>query len=213
MGKILDFHVRASSGSIKKSSILTSPPVASLNRRARAIDTPRLPFKTKERCDTEQPDSEANLVWLIFSLRASIHVASGCFVSISVTLLLAKSICQALVCCGEMDMPAKTADHLLMAKTRKPAVLKPLYVGPWIRACKTTPREVVRKIGINEGYLSGIISGKKKNPSSAMLEQIAACLDIPMGNFYKMPPSEAVLDQIADFDPEVVVRLSQNRKK
>lgn len=116
-----------------------------------------------------------------------------------------------------MDMHSSGADPLLMAKKPKPRVETepdeaPLYVGPWIRACKSTPAEVSRGAAINEGYLSGIIAGKKKNPSRAKLTAIAKFLRITVGDFYRPPPPAKLLDQIADYDPEVIVRLSQQRK-
>lgn len=110
-----------------------------------------------------------------------------------------------------MDMHSLAADALLMAK-KKPPAKPPLYLGPWIRACKTTPAEVSRGTGINEGYLSQMISGKKDNPSGAKLSLIADFLEIPLGNLYKPPPPAAVLDQIADFDPKVIARLSRKRR-
>lgn len=112
-----------------------------------------------------------------------------------------------------MDMEGLAAEPLPMAKPNKLIPPDPLYVGPWIRACETTQAEVSRKTGINEGYLSEIISGKKKNPSAAKLRQIAGFLKIPLGDLYKPPPPAAVLAQIADYDPEVITRLSKKRAK
>jgi hypothetical protein len=224
MGKVIRFpkrHARASSASaaIRKSSIRTSPPVASLNRLASFIETPRSPFKISDKCGSEQPESAASFAWLI-SLCPSIQTASGCFVSMTATLLLAKFICQALLCSGEMDMHSLGADALLMAKTaakprgkpRKRPAPKPVYVGPWIRAHNTTPAEVSRATGINEGYLSTLCSGKKGNPSNGLLALIADHLKMPLGDLFKPPPPRSLLDQIADFDPEVIVRLSKKRR-
>jgi transcriptional regulator with XRE-family HTH domain len=47
------------------------------------------------------------------------------------------------------------------------------------------PIDVVRGTEINEGYLSQLISGKKKNPSGLILAQIADFLGIPMSYFYR----------------------------
>ena len=110
-------------------------------------------------------------------------------------------------------MPALKADALLMAKKVSPPIDSPrLYVGEWIRASETTPAEVSREAPINEGYLSGIISGNKKNPSGAKLALIARFLGIAVPALYSAPPSAKLLDQVADYDPEVVIRLSQKRK-
>lgn len=110
-------------------------------------------------------------------------------------------------------MHSVSADALPMAKrTRVPSKApRALYIGQWIRATGSTPAEVARETKINEGYISQLISGQKKNPSGDKLFAIAECLKIPLGNLYKLPPSASILDQVADLDPEVVIRLSQKR--
>ena len=113
-------------------------------------------------------------------------------------------------------MHSLAVDPLLMAKTAPiptPEPVQALFVGAWIRANGVRPAEVARKTGINEGYLSGIISGKKKNPSTEKLALIANFLKMPLGDLYKPPPPSGLLDQIAGYDPETVIRLSQKRKK
>jgi hypothetical protein len=214
MGEVLRFpnHVRASA--IKKSSIRTSPPVASLSRFARRIEAPLSRFKIKDKCDSEHSQSEASLDWLIRLV--SSHAASGCFVSMVATLLLAKSICQAVLCWPEMDMHSLIVETSRMVKpqispTSKPA--RQLYVGLWIRALGFTPAEVARGAPINEGYLSEIISGKKANPSAAKLMLIAEFLDMPLGDLYKQPPPSALLGQLDNYDPNVIVRLSKKRRQ
>jgi transcriptional regulator with XRE-family HTH domain len=66
----------------------------------------------------------------------------------------------------------------------------------------------VKGTGINEGYLSQLISGEKKNPSGLILAQIADFLGIPMNYFYRPPPSQEAIDQVSDIDPAVLRRLS-----
>jgi transcriptional regulator with XRE-family HTH domain len=112
-----------------------------------------------------------------------------------------------------MDSDPVGGDPLLMAKKEPPSATAPrLYVGEWIRASRTTPAEVSRKAPINEGYLSGIISGNKKNPSGSKLALIAQVLGITVPALYGPPPPAKLLDQVADYDPDVVIRLSQKRK-
>lgn len=116
-----------------------------------------------------------------------------------------------------MDSGTSMGDPLLMAKKTRTKVEPeteeaPLYIGAWIRACEKTPAEVSRKASINEGYLSELIKGTKKNPSRSKLTAIANFLKIPVSSFDQPPPSQKLLDQVADYDPEVVLRLSQHRK-
>lgn len=115
-----------------------------------------------------------------------------------------------------MDTHNLGANALPMAKSSPnpaPNATPRLYVGPWIRANRLKPAEVARKTGINEGYLSGIISGKKKNPSTEKLALIADFLKMPLGDLYKPPPPDRLLEQLDDYDPETVIRLSQKRRK
>ena len=112
-----------------------------------------------------------------------------------------------------MDVHRLQGDTLLVAKMIHPPKVPVLFVGPWIRAHGKRPSEVARGTGINEGYLSSIISGKKKNPSTEKLALIADFLKMPLGDLYKAPPPQAVLDQVAKYDPAVILRLSQNRRK
>lgn len=209
-------HARASQRS-RKSSRRTSPPVAALSRWASLSDTPRSPLSTSDRCDSEHSQSAANFAWVV-SLWLSIQTAKGCFVLIPQTLLLAKSICQALLCWQEMDIHGSSLDPLLMAKrVTKPVEIQvegaPLYVGAWIRARNFKPAEVAKNAPINEGYLSEIISGKKKNPSRQMLARIASYIGVKVSDFDRPPPSAKLLDQLSDFDPETIADLIRDRGK
>ena len=102
-----------------------------------------------------------------------------------------------------------------MPKTKKKAVQRPmrhfrlLYIGQWIRALGKRPVDVVRATGINEGYMSELISGGKKNPSGLVLVQIAEYLGIPLSYFYRPPPAQEVLDQVSEIDPAILSRLRQ----
>jgi transcriptional regulator with XRE-family HTH domain len=87
-----------------------------------------------------------------------------------------------------------------------------VFVGQWIRALGKRPRDVARATEINEGYLSELINGKKKNPSPASLAAIAACLDIPMTYLYRLPPPQDTIDQIAGLDPATISRLGTPEK-
>src|SRR5581483_2986462 len=96
------------------------------------------------------------------------------------------------------------ADHAVMAgKPRRPAApsrarpVRKLYIGEWIRALGIKQVEVVRATGINEGYLSSLISGARKNPSFEVLNQIAEFLGIPVGYFNRPPPDREFLAEAA----------------
>ncbi|XUM21019.1 helix-turn-helix domain-containing protein [Bradyrhizobium oligotrophicum S58] len=82
-----------------------------------------------------------------------------------------------------------------------------LYIGEWIRALGMRQVDVVRATGINEGYLSSLISGGKKNPSFEMLNQIADFLGIPISYFNRPPPDREFLAEASGLDPRVLQRL------
>jgi transcriptional regulator with XRE-family HTH domain len=87
-----------------------------------------------------------------------------------------------------------------------------VFVGQWIRALGKRPRDVARATEINEGYLSELVNGKKKNPSPANLAAIAEFLAIPMHYLYRLPPPKETLEQLAGFDPGTISRLGAPEK-
>ena len=105
------------------------------------------------------------------------------------------------------------SDHGLMAvkpKARRPAPpkqFKKLFVGEWIRALNFRQIDVVRATGINEGYLSELISGSKRNPSFEKLNQVAEFLGIPVSYFNRAPPDRQFITEAAELDPRVLARL------
>lgn len=84
---------------------------------------------------------------------------------------------------------------------------KKLYIGEWIRALGLRQVDVVRGTGINEGYLSSLISGGKKNPSFDLLNQVADFLGIPISYFNRPPPDKEFLAEAAELDPKVLTKL------
>lgn len=109
------------------------------------------------------------------------------------------------------------SDHVLMAgKPRKPRsgtyqAPRKLYIGEWIRALGLKQVAVVRATGINEGYLSSLISGGKDNPSFEVLNQVADFLGIPVSYFNRAPPDREFLAEAAEIDPKVLSRLLPSR--
>jgi transcriptional regulator with XRE-family HTH domain len=85
--------------------------------------------------------------------------------------------------------------------------MRKLYVGEWIRALGLKQVEVVRGTRINEGYLSELVSGKKRNPSYDILCQIADFLGIPVSYFGRPPPDRGFIEEAADLDPKVLAKL------
>jgi len=113
-----------------------------------------------------------------------------------------------------MDMHSPESASLLMAKiTRKPVDGTRLYIGEWCRALDVTPARVSREAPINFGYLSGLISGKKTNPSRDKLEAVARVLGLKVGELYSAPPSARLLEQVSQYDPDVIADLVKRRKK
>lgn len=118
---------------------------------------------------------------------------------------------------AKMDIRIPISDHGLMVlkarQIRKPPTrqFRKLYIGEWIRALGYKQVEVVRKTGINEGYLSSLISGAKKNPSYDMLNQIADFLGVPVSYFNRPPPDRQFIEEAAELDPRVLARLTTPR--
>jgi transcriptional regulator with XRE-family HTH domain len=90
----------------------------------------------------------------------------------------------------------------IMAKTT-------IYLGQWLIALGRTQAEVHRATGINEGYLSEIVSGKKGNPGLEKLQLIADFLNIPVGSLFKKPPSPEVLQNLSPAHIEALGTLME----
>lgn len=95
-----------------------------------------------------------------------------------------------------------------MAKSPR-KTFKKLYIGEWINRRGRYPAEVADKIGYSEGYMSEIISGKKKNPSTQFLLAIADDLDLTLNDLYSAPPSEEVLKNVGKLSPTDQATLSR----
>lgn len=91
---------------------------------------------------------------------------------------------------------------------QKPREGRPVYfIGEWIRALGFQQNEVAEAVGINEGYLSGLINRRKDNPSAAMLIKIANFLRIPSDYLRRPPPSPEFIQEAAGLDSGVLARL------
>lgn len=82
-----------------------------------------------------------------------------------------------------------------------------LYIGQWISFLDRKAADVAKKIGINEGYLSQLISGHKHNPSYLMIRAIADELGVGIDTLRKPPPSGVVVEALRGLDPGVVNRI------
>lgn len=107
----------------------------------------------------------------------------------------------------------KVSDYRGMSKSPKTARRRvrreppPVYIGEWIRALGRRPVDVVRATGMNEGYLSSLINGDKKNPSPALVAEIARALDIPAAYLYSPPPDRALIERTSWIAPDILARL------
>lgn len=68
-----------------------------------------------------------------------------------------------------------------------------LYIGEWIDFRGLRDSDIVKKCGINAGYLSELRAwdkdGKAPNPSLLMIQKIAAALQVPPSVLHEPPPS------------------------
>lgn len=85
-----------------------------------------------------------------------------------------------------------------------------LFLGPWLLALGRKPREVANATGINEGYISQLINGKKENPSRDIRDEIADFLGIPGHYLERPPPEKEVVAEIRALDPALIERLHKS---
>ncbi len=70
-----------------------------------------------------------------------------------------------------------------------------------------SPARVSRETGINEGYISQLISGEKSNPSYGILREIADHIGVPVAIFEKPPPDPKLTGELANLPPSVRDKL------
>lgn len=110
-------------------------------------------------------------------------------------------------------MDNRLIDHAGMATRARRGREKPepplqtLYLGQWLHALGKRPVDVVRGTGINEGYISELISGKKKNPSTKYSFLIATFLGLKVDDLYKPPPDREFIKRAKAMDPDLLARL------
>lgn len=92
-------------------------------------------------------------------------------------------------------------------------LFKPLYVGEWVsRHLVTTgnqQKDFAAKVGIEDAYLSQLMSGKKKNPSAHVLRAISEEVGITVNDLYRKPPTAAQLDRLKNLSPVDAATLTR----
>ena len=84
---------------------------------------------------------------------------------------------------------------------------RPLYIGQWIIRLGRKPREVAAAAGIDESYLSNLISGEKRNPSAAVLFDISDVLGITVNDLYRPPPPASAVERAGELSPAQIAAL------
>lgn len=98
-------------------------------------------------------------------------------------------------------------------KKTRPPIIMDLQIGPWISFLQRRPAEIAQKIGINEGYLSQLISSEKQNPSYDLVRRLADELGIPIDSLRKPPPDKKTIETVRSLDPAVVKHIRQIRDR
>lgn len=88
-------------------------------------------------------------------------------------------------------------------KKRKPRSTEPgsgtgsqLHIGQWIAFMGLTQAEVARESGVNEGYLSQLISGKyDKDPRVSMLDALSDAIGVETRALFGPPPPREQFEQ------------------
>jgi hypothetical protein len=114
---------------------------------------------------------------------------------------------QAFLCWQEMDMRSAGFDDRGMVRKPPKRQPPPLFLGQWLLALGRKQSELARATGINEGYISQLISGEKKNPGTAVLGQIGDFLGIPQHYLHQPPPDRGFIEEVSRLDPDVLARL------
>jgi transcriptional regulator with XRE-family HTH domain len=86
-----------------------------------------------------------------------------------------------------------------------------VFIGPWLNALGVQPTALATELEINEGYLSQLISRKKRNPSFSLVARIADALGITIDQLRKMPPDQEIIKTIRLLDANVLNRIRRTK--
>lgn len=116
------------------------------------------------------------------------------------------------------DLGAVFSNPLGMRKkTMRPAIkpkpddddpeLPPLFVGEWLARLGIKPTKIAADANVNEGYLSEVIAGGKRNPGRLWLAKVAKAAGIPPHYFNVPPPPVSAINALSQFDTATLDRL------
>lgn len=74
-------------------------------------------------------------------------------------------------------------------------------LGAWLHYLGKAPGWLADEIGINEGYVSELISGKKTNPGIGILLQMSDKLGVTVNQLFEDPPKRDVGDTLRRLSP------------
>jgi transcriptional regulator with XRE-family HTH domain len=110
--------------------------------------------------------------------------------------------------CWKIDVDTFPADYPGMA-ARNPKPFKKLYLGQWLARLGRKPAEIARSVGVEPSYISNLISGKKANPSGAILVDIAEELGLSANDLYRMPPPKSATEAVEALNPSQIATLGR----
>lgn len=95
-----------------------------------------------------------------------------------------------------------------------PKLFKPLFVSEWVaqwiaQRPGRQQTDLADEAGITDGYLSELMSGKKKNPSAHALYALSEAMGITINDFYQKPPTAAELERFRNLSPSDAAMLSR----
>ena len=104
-----------------------------------------------------------------------------------------------------------SVDHGEMPLQRPRKTPPKLYIREWLVALGVRARDVSRGAGVNEGYLSQLISGQKLKASAYTLEKIGNFLGMAdWTDLYKPPPSREAIRAASMLDPNTLARFRRD---
>ena len=98
---------------------------------------------------------------------------------------------------------------------KRPGSIKPerLFIGEWVAAMGRRQNEVADAAGLTDAYLSQLVTGRRKNPSHAVLKAIADELGISTDRLHELPPDDEVVGAIRKLDPAILARLMARQRR
>lgn len=200
----------AASRDLRKASIGTAPPDASLNRLARPREASLRPAKRLRRCDAEQSATSASAS--IDTPAESAQRIIGCCSDMTADISTRNAQSQPEIFPPEISLCDSALVECGMGR-RTAQEPREIFLGDWLRLFEKGPVEAAKIAGCSQSYISNISRGARSNINALYLLRLAEWLGVSVDDFFRPVPSQAHIAALAQLSPKGQASILNRRRR